>query len=90
MKKAPFVVLIGANMPSVLSEISFVSNPSDEKLLRKPDQRQRIADGLYRGITTYLDNLNSLSINKQKLVSENHVSGSHLEPTSVETNGNPK
>jgi N-acetylmuramoyl-L-alanine amidase len=35
VKKAPFVVLIGANMPSVLSEISFISNPSDEKLLRK-------------------------------------------------------
>jgi N-acetylmuramoyl-L-alanine amidase len=90
VKKAPFVVLIGANMPSVLSEISFVSNPGDERLLRKADQRQRIADGLYRGVATYLDNLNSLTYNKQKLVSENHVSGSHLEPTSVATNGNPK
>jgi N-acetylmuramoyl-L-alanine amidase len=90
VKKAPFVVLIGANMPSVLSEISFVSNPGDEKLLRKPDQRQRIADGLYRGVATYLDNLNSLTYNKQKLVSENHTSGSHLEPASVASNGNPK
>ncbi len=35
VKKAPFIVLIGANMPSVLSEIAFVSNPDDEKLLRK-------------------------------------------------------
>ena len=52
VKKAPFIVLIGANMPSVLSEISFVSNPSDERLLRKTDQRQRIADGLYRGIAS--------------------------------------
>jgi N-acetylmuramoyl-L-alanine amidase len=90
VKKAPFVVLIGANMPSVLSEISFVSNPGDEKLLRKPDQRQRIADGLYRGVAAYLDNLNSLTYNKQKLVSENHASGSHLEPASVASNGNPK
>ena len=90
VKKAPFVVLIGANMPSVLSEISFVSNPGDEKLLRKPEQRQRIADGLYRGVSAYLDSLNSLTVNKQRLVSENHVSGSHLEPTSVESSGNPK
>jgi N-acetylmuramoyl-L-alanine amidase len=90
VKKAPFVVLIGANMPSVLSEISFVSNPGDEKLLRKPDQRQRIADGLYRGVAAYLDNLNSLTYNKQRLVSQNHTSGSHLEPTSVASNGNPK
>jgi N-acetylmuramoyl-L-alanine amidase len=90
VKKAPFVVLIGANMPSVLSEIAFVSNPGDERLLRKPDQRQRIADGLYRGVATYLDNLNSLTYNKQKLVSENHVPGSHLEPGTVASAGNPK
>ncbi len=74
VKKAPFVVLIGANMPSVLSEISFVSNPNDERLLRKPDQRQRIADGLYRGISSYLQNMNSLASNKQKLVSDIHSS----------------
>ena len=65
VKKAPFVVLIGADMPSVLSEISFVSNPADEKLLKKTDQRQRIADGLYRGIASYLQSLNSLSFNAQ-------------------------
>jgi len=90
VKKAPFVVLIGANMPSVLSEISFVSNPNDERLLRKGDQRQRIADGLYHGIATYLDNLNSLENNKQKLVSENHAPPGHLEPTAVASDGNPK
>ena len=84
VKKAPFVVLIGANMPSILSEISFVSNPNDEKLLRKGDQRQRIADGLYRGISSYLDSLNSLSNNKQKL-----VSASPADAT-VASNGNPK
>jgi N-acetylmuramoyl-L-alanine amidase len=84
VKKAPFVVLIGADMPSVLSEISFVSNPSDEKLLRKGDQRQRIADGLFRGVSTYLESLNSLSNNKQKLVSDNPAdpgsSGAKREP----------
>jgi N-acetylmuramoyl-L-alanine amidase len=85
VKKAPFVVLIGANMPSILSEISFVSNPSDERLLQKTDQRQRIADGLYRGITSYLGSLNSLTYNKQKLVSDNHADGTALAST-----GNPK
>ncbi|HWY26485.1 MAG TPA: N-acetylmuramoyl-L-alanine amidase [Candidatus Angelobacter sp.] len=73
VKKAPFVVLIGANMPSILSEISFISNPADEKLLKSNYQRQRVAEGLYRGITSYLDSLNSLSYNKQKLVSDNHT-----------------
>jgi N-acetylmuramoyl-L-alanine amidase len=88
VKKAPFVVLIGANMPSVLSEISFISNPSDEKLLRKTDQRQRVADGLYRGIASYLDSLNSLSYDKSKLVSANRTSGGGS--ATVASDGNPK
>jgi N-acetylmuramoyl-L-alanine amidase len=69
VKKAPFVVLIGANMPSVLAEISFLSNPSDERLLRKSDQRERVAEGLFRGVESYLDSLNSLTENRQKLIS---------------------
>jgi N-acetylmuramoyl-L-alanine amidase len=71
VKQAPFVVLTGATMPAVLSEISFVSNVSDESLLLESAQRQRVAEGLYRGITAYLDNLNSLPQAKEKLVSEN-------------------
>jgi N-acetylmuramoyl-L-alanine amidase len=101
VKKAPFIVLIGANMPSILSEISFISNPSDEKLLRKPDQRQRVADGLYRGIAAYLDNLNSLSYDKSKLVSDNHpgaipgapaqsVGAGVVAATTVASDANPK
>jgi len=70
VKKAPFVVLIGANMPSVLSEVSFISNPADEKLLRRADQRERVAEGLYRGISAYLDSLNSLSYNRERLISD--------------------
>jgi N-acetylmuramoyl-L-alanine amidase len=89
VKKAPFIVLIGANMPSVLSEISFVSNPSDERLLRKTDQRQRIADGLYRGIASYLESLGSLSYNKQKLMSDNHP-GDNPAATVPSAAGNPK
>jgi N-acetylmuramoyl-L-alanine amidase len=61
VRKAPFVVLIGANMPSVLAEISFLSNPSDEALLKKSDHRLRVAEGLFRGIESYLQNLNSLT-----------------------------
>jgi N-acetylmuramoyl-L-alanine amidase len=71
VKQAPFVVLIGANMPAVLSEISFVNNASDENLLLESGQRQRVAEGLYRGIATYLDRLHSMPQKKQKLVSEN-------------------
>ncbi len=62
VKKAPFVVLIGANMPSILAEISFVSNPTDEKLLRKPEYRQRMADALYRGIQRYISSLAGIKV----------------------------
>jgi N-acetylmuramoyl-L-alanine amidase len=57
VKKAPFVVLIGANMPSVLAEVSFLSNPQDEAMLKKPEHRERVAEGLYQGIEKYLRNL---------------------------------
>ena len=71
VKQAPFVVLTGANMPAVLSEISFVSNASDESLLLESGQRQRVAEGLYRGIAAYLNGLQGVPHAKQKLVTEN-------------------
>jgi N-acetylmuramoyl-L-alanine amidase/type II secretory pathway predicted ATPase ExeA len=71
VKQAPLVVLTGANMPAVLSEISFVSNASDESLLLESGQRQRVAEGLYRGIAAYLNGLQGVPHAKQKLVTEN-------------------
>ena len=71
VRKAPFVVLIGANMPSVLSEISFLSNPTDERLLRRSDNRQRVAEGLYHGVESYLRSINSLTYNQSKTVTNN-------------------
>ena len=44
MKKAPFIMLIGAAMPSVLCEIGFLSNPREENLLKRADYRQRLAE----------------------------------------------
>jgi N-acetylmuramoyl-L-alanine amidase len=54
VKHAPFVVLLGASMPSVLAEISFVSNPKDEDLLRTDQFRGRIAASLFAGLRAYL------------------------------------
>jgi N-acetylmuramoyl-L-alanine amidase len=62
VKKAPFIVLIGANMPSILAEISFVSNPADEHRLATSEYRQRIADSLYRGIEKYVDGLSGVKV----------------------------
>ena len=57
VKSAPLVVLIGANMPSVLAEIGFLSNSREEALLKKPDYRQKLAEALYRGLSRYADSL---------------------------------
>lgn len=54
---APFYVLIGATMPSVLAEIAFVSHPDEERLLKKSDFRDTIAESLLGGVRSYLGTL---------------------------------
>ncbi len=62
VRQAPFVVLIGASMPSILAEIGFVSNPHDERLLRRTDQRQKIAEALLKGVTQYASTLSHVQM----------------------------
>ena len=64
VKQAPFIVLIGASMPSVLAEISFISNPQEEKLLRTAEYRQQIADSLFDGVKSYAESLSGLKTAK--------------------------
>ena len=66
MKKAPFVVLIGASMPSVLAEIGFLTNASDEALLRETEHRQKIAEALYKGVAAYADTLSHFTIARKQ------------------------
>ena len=62
VKKAPFVVLIGANMPSILAEISFVTNPRDAAELQQPEYRERVAESLYKGIARYESGLSGARV----------------------------
>jgi len=62
IRRAPFVVLIGASMPSVLAEIGFVSNPADERLLKRPETRQKIAEALYKGLAQYASTLSHFQV----------------------------
>lgn len=62
VRQAPFVVLIGASMPSILAEIGFVSNPHDERLLKRADQRQKIAEALLKGISQYASTLSHVQV----------------------------
>jgi N-acetylmuramoyl-L-alanine amidase len=57
VKRAPFVVLIGASMPSVLAEIGFLSNERDEANLGKPTYREKVAEALYKGLAQYSQSL---------------------------------
>ena len=53
VKKAPFVVLIGAQMPSVLAEISFITNKHELQLLKTSSYKQRIAESLFNAVMKY-------------------------------------
>jgi N-acetylmuramoyl-L-alanine amidase len=57
VKQAPFTVLIGATMPSVLAEVSFLTNRTDATLLRSQTYRQQIAEALFAGIVKYGNSL---------------------------------
>jgi len=65
VKRAPFVVLIGASMPSVLAEIGFLSNDRDETNLGKPAYRQKVAEALYKGLAQYSQSLSHFEPSRQ-------------------------
>ena len=60
VKQAPFVVLIGAGMPSVLAEISFLTNKQDAQLLKTGAYRQQIAEALFEAILRYQGGLKKM------------------------------
>jgi N-acetylmuramoyl-L-alanine amidase len=54
VKQAPFVVLLDADMPSILAEVAFVTSPADEHKLSTAEGQEAVADALCRGIARYL------------------------------------
>jgi len=77
VKKAPFVVLIGAQMPSILAEISFLTNPDDAEQLQEGNYRQRIAESLDAGVEHYLRGLSGARpVEKAKSGAKNASKGS--------------
>lgn len=70
IKDAAFVVLTGTTMPAVLTEISFVSSPADERNLQSEAYREQIAEALYKGIARYEE-------------SAQHTKVAQLQPTSA-------
>ena len=62
IRKAPFVVLIGAKMPAVLAEIGFISNKTDENLMKTAAYRAEVAEYLFEGIVSYAASLGTISM----------------------------
>lgn len=62
VRKAPFMVLIGAKMPAILAEIGFISNPQAEKLLKTGAYRQQVANHLYQGMLGYAESLGNITM----------------------------
>jgi N-acetylmuramoyl-L-alanine amidase len=62
VKKAPFVVLIGASMPSILAEVGFVTNSKEEALMKRSDHRDRIAEAICQGLADYAATLSKMTV----------------------------
>jgi N-acetylmuramoyl-L-alanine amidase len=54
VKRGPFYVLVGAHMPCVLVEVSFLTNPTEGRRLAKSAYRHAVAEGLYAGVARFL------------------------------------
>ena len=74
VKKAPFVVLIGAAMPSVLAEISFITNRQELQLLKTAAYKDRIAQSLYAAVLRYRKLAQRSAIATQSTLPSNRLS----------------
>ena len=88
VKKASYVVLTGTSMPAILAEVSFVSSPADENILKSSSYRQNIAEGLYKGIAQYAatnHHVNLASASSQAQVAYNECRRYRQQPSFPES-----
>jgi N-acetylmuramoyl-L-alanine amidase len=62
VKQAPFYVLIGAEMPAILAELSFITNPDESKLLQTEQYQDNIASQIASGIVNYIDHQRTAAV----------------------------
>ena len=65
VKQAPFYVLIGAQMPSILVETSFISNPRECKRLINPAYQNQLCDAIIQGVKKYIHSLNPTAFRRK-------------------------
>lgn len=66
VKQAPFYVLLGAQMPSILIETSFISNPRECKRLNSPKYQEQLCEGIVKGIQKYIQETNPLALSQKQ------------------------
>ncbi len=62
VRKAPFIVLIGAKMPAILAEVGFISNPQEEDAMRTSEYRDKLAEAILKGIESYGQSLSRFQL----------------------------
>jgi N-acetylmuramoyl-L-alanine amidase len=62
VRRAPFIVLIGAQMPSILAEVGFLSNAKEEELFKTSAHRDKVAQSLLKGIVAYANSLSRFQV----------------------------
>lgn len=72
VRRAPFIVLIGARMPAVLVEVGFLSNAAEEAKMRTPAHRQKVAESIFTGVRKYAESLSRVT---PQLADRNTISG---------------
>jgi len=72
VKQAPFYVLLGAQMPAILVETSFISNPRECKRLMDPAYQNRLCDGIVRGVEKYIKATSPTAFQKPSQLPENN------------------
>jgi len=68
VKQAPFYVLLGAQMPAILVETSFISNPRECKRLTTEQYQNHLCDGIIKGIRKYIKEINPTALLRHNAV----------------------
>ncbi len=66
IKRAPFYVLLGADMPSILVETSFISNPRECKRLNSKSYQKQLCQGIVNGIKRYMQETNPTAFRRSQ------------------------
>jgi N-acetylmuramoyl-L-alanine amidase len=66
VKQAPFIVLLGAEMPGILIEAAFLSNPQEEGRLQDKNFQKTLGQGIAAGVSSYIQEMRKFVRTEEK------------------------